>query len=57
MFHDWNGESTFDENSLPLLYKDMDDFSASILENMDLEKEMIKKTIERLYPKVDLSRI
>lgn len=42
IFKDWDGKSPFQESQIPLLYKDMDDFSADQMESLDKEIQIIK---------------
>jgi len=57
VFKDWDGKKVYDEGKLPLLYEDMDDFSADQMQKLDDEIQAIKSAILKKYPHVDLSSI
>jgi hypothetical protein len=57
IFKDWDGKQAFDHSKIPLLYEDMDDFSADQMQKLDDEIQAIKQAILKKYPHVDLSTI
>lgn len=57
VFKDWDGKTPYDEKELPLIYEDMDDFSAEWLVRLDNEIQAIKTAITKKYPAVDLSAV
>lgn len=57
VFKDWDGKTPFKPEQIPMLYEEMDDFSADQMQLLDDEIQLIKKAILKKYPGVDLSPI
>mmetsp|Transcript_8691 Transcript_8691/g.7644 ORF Transcript_8691/g.7644 Transcript_8691/m.7644 type:complete len:324 (-) Transcript_8691:160-1131(-) len=57
VFKDWDGKAPLDKSKIPLLYEDMDDFSADEMQKLDDEIQAIKKAILAKYPHIDLSAV
>jgi hypothetical protein len=50
-------KKTYDGNKIPLLYLDMDDFSADMLQKLTDELLVIRDELKKKYPKLDLSQV
>jgi len=57
IFKDWDGKKTYDPKKIPLLYEEMDDFSAQQLQDLSDELQSIKNAIVSKFPKVDLTGV
>lgn len=42
VFKDWDGKTPYDPKKIPLLYEDMDDISADLMQELDDEIQAIK---------------
>jgi opine dehydrogenase len=57
IFKDWDGKKTYDPKTIPLLYEEVDDYSAERLQILSDELQSIKKALEKKYPKLDLTSV
>jgi hypothetical protein len=57
IFKDWDGKKTYDATSIPLLYEQLDDFSAQQLQDLSDELQKVRKALEAKYPQLDLSGV
>lgn len=57
IFHEWDGVSPYLEEDIPLLYEDMDDFSAECILHLSHEIQFIKKRIIKLFPEINLDDV
>ncbi len=58
IYKDWDGpDTTWDENSVPLFYEEMDEFSANCLERVNEEALRVRDAIVRRHPELDLSAV
>lgn len=54
MFKDWDGKSSFNPKTIPLLYEDLDDESAHEILILDDEIQAIKANLMKRFPKLTL---
>ena len=57
IFHKWDGFSPYFEEDIPLLYEDMDDFSAECILHLSNELQFIKRGILQKFPEVNLDYV
>lgn len=50
IFHQWDGTTPYNPAEIPLLYEDMDEFSARTIEEIDRERYLVVETIRERYP-------
>ena len=57
IFHDWDGVSPYSESDIPLLYSDMDEFSAKCMMHLSNEIQLIKQGIVSHFPEINLDYV
>ncbi len=58
IYKDWDGpDTTWNERDLPRFYEDMDDYSATSLERLNVEALLIRDAIVGKHPELDLSGV
>lgn len=57
IFKDWDGKKTYNATDIPLLYEQLDDFSAQQLQDLSDELQAVKKALVAKFPELDLSTV
>lgn len=57
IFHGWDGFSPYSEAEIPLLYSDMDEFSAECILHLSHELQLIKEGIIKELPEINLEYV
>ncbi|MDJ1169128.1 NAD/NADP octopine/nopaline dehydrogenase family protein [Roseofilum sp. BLCC_M154] len=57
IFHAWDGVSPYSESEIPLLYSDMDEFSAKCMTHLSDEIQSIKQEIISQFPEINLDYV